>query len=212
MTTKYKIAEQARRVIEVGNSGPNEPVNMQELILAVSQAFGVVVKANWFQNKNEGLSEIDGTFIYPFKNIPILYDKDLTQYYSVLPSSYISLPHELGIQQVSLMKSGSASQSQAEPMVRVFNGFTSLSRGLALENLQTRKAFYVEGSNIIYLGMTEQLAQLNVLIKLAVALEEVDEDQQVNIAPELQSQIIDMVVQKYLVEKQIPDNKVANKL
>ncbi len=212
MTSKFKIAEQIRRILNSGAAGPNVSIGQQELMISVSQVFGTVVKLNWFQNKNEGYSELDGQFIYSFKNQPILYDEDLTQYYSVIPSSYISLPHEMGIQFIGLMKSGNTSQSQTEPMVRVFNGFPQLARGLALETLQTRKAFYVEGSNIIYLGMTAELAKLNVLMKLAVSLEGIDEDTQISLSPEIQKQIIDMVVAQYMPEKQIADTKIANNL
>ncbi len=211
MATKYQIAEICSRRINAGFSSPNSTIGMQELIIAVNQAFGTVVKNSWFQNKNEGVSEINGAFIYSFKNQPILYDNDLTQYYSVLPSSYIDLPHEIGVQQVSLMQTGNKTQNQSA-MVRVFNGFNSLSRGLALESLQTRKAFYVEGNSIIYMGLSESDAQLKTLIKLAVSLENIDEDTQINLAPEIQAEIIEMVVAKYMVEKQIPDTKVANKI
>ncbi len=212
MTSKFKISEQIRRILQSGASGPNASIGMQELIISVSQAFATVVKLSFFANKNDGYSELSGQFIYSFKNVPIVYDEDLTQYYSVLPSSYIDLPHEIGIQFIGLMKSGNTAQSQTEPMVRVFNGFPQLARGLALETLQTRKAFYVEGSNIIYLGMTAKLAELNVLMKLAVSLEGIDEDTQISLSPEIQKQIIDMVVAQYMPEKQIADTKIANNL
>lgn len=212
MTTLFQMAEMAKRKLNSGFSGPNVSIGQQELILAVKQSFGTVVKNNWFQNKNDGVNELGGEFIYSFKNQDILFDNDLTEWYTVLPSSYLSLPHELGIQFVGIMESGNASQSQSEPMVRVFNGFSQLSRGLAVGNLQTRKGFYIQGSRIIYLKMTDQLAQKKVLIKLAVALDSFDEDAQINIGPELQDQIIEMVVQKYLVEKQVSEVKPADKL
>lgn len=210
--TKYSLADQCKRILYSGNSAPKRNITPQELIIAVNQQFAYAIKQSLWANKAEGINEVNGTFIYSFKNIPILRDSDLEQYYSQLPATYIDLPNEAAVQYVGIMKSGSDIQSQAEPMVRVFNGFSQLSRGLALENLQTRKAFYVEGSNVVYIGMTDEMAKNKILMKLAVSLDGIDEDTPVNIPPEIQQQIVDMVVKQYLVEKQIPVDKTANKM
>lgn len=210
--TKFFLADQCKRILYSGNSAPNRAITTQELIVAVSQQFGYVCKTSYWQNKADGVVEINGGFIYSFKNIPILFDSDLGEYYSELPSSYIDLPSEIGLQYVNVMDPGNSLQSQKEPMVRVFNNFVGMSSGLALETLQMRKAFYVEGNNIVYVGMTADKAKLKALIKLAVSLEGIDEDTPINIAPELQAQIIDAVVKMYLVEKQIPVDKTDNKM
>lgn len=210
--TLYGLADQCKRILYSGNSAPKRNITPQELIISVTQQFAYIVKTSYWQNKAEGVNEINGSFIYSFKNVPIKYDEDLCQYYSELPSSYIDLPNEIGIQYVNVMQSDNKKQSQTEPMVRVFNGFSQMSRGLALENLQTRKAFYTEGNNLIYIGMDEEKAKLNALIKLAVSLQGIDEDTVINIAPEIQAHIIDTVVKQYLVEKQIPVDKTDNKM
>lgn len=211
-TTRYKLAEQALREINKGNQGPNEDIQVQDLLIAVTQAFGSAVKSSYFINKADGVSEVSGTFIYSFKNQPVILDADLNVYYTELPSSYIDIPNESGIEYVGTMLSGSDVQSQSEPMVRVPNGFVQLSRNLAVENLQTRKGFYVEGNRIVYIRMTPEQAALNVLIKLAVSLEGIDEDTLINIPPDIQDQIITSVVQKYLVVKQLPEAKIGDKL
>ncbi len=211
-TTKYLIAESAGRLLKAGNYGPNEGITQQDLILAVHRAFGTVVKAEYFQGKNDGVAEMPGTFVYSFKNQPVLFDNDLQLYYSVIPSSYISLPHEAGITFVGTMQTGNVNSSQSEPMVRVFNNFTALARGLAVENLQTRKGFYVEGTNIYYIGMSSDQAALNVLMKLAVSLEGIDEDTQINIPPEMQASIIQIVVAQYMPETKQQPAKIGDQL
>ena len=211
-TTKYALAEQVRNRLNAGTTGPNGKFTMQEVILAVHQAFGSAVKSSYFMNKNDGVTEMSGTFVYSFKNQPVLFDNDLQLYYSVLPSSYIDLPNEAGITYVSSMQTGNVNSSQTEPMIRVFNNFPSLSRGLAVAGLQTRRGFYTEGVNIYYIGMTESQAELNVLMKLAVSLEGIGEDTPINIPPEMQETIINDVFMKFSPELQIPRDQNANKL
>ena len=212
MTTLYKIAEQAKNRINKGPSGPNKDIKQQELNIAVYQAFGVVVKASYFQNKAEGITEINGAWIYSFKNVPVTYDTDLSMHTCILPSSFIDLPREIGIQYVNTMKPGSKEQPQSKPYVRVPNNFPAMSRGLAVEGLQGRKLMYVEGNNLYFPNMTDDEAKNNLLIKLAVSLEGIDEDTPINIAPEYQAAIIDMVVAKFMPETQLPESKTANQL
>jgi hypothetical protein len=212
MTTIFKIAEQCLNRINKGPQGPNEDIRQQELNIAVYQAFGTVVKGSYFQNKNEGITEINGTFIYSFKNIVPALDTDLEIYTCILPSSYIDLPREIGIQYVGFMQSGNPKQPQSKPMLRVPNNFAAMSQGLAVENLQTRTPFYVEGNNLYFPKMTADEAKKNLLIKLAVSLEGIDEDTAINIPPEMQAEIIELVVAKFMPEKQLPESKEGNEL
>ena len=210
MTTIFKIAEQCLNRINKGPQGPNQNIRQQELNIAVYQAFGVVMKASYFQNKADGITDINGTWIYSFKNIVPTLDTDLEIYTCTLPSSYIDLPREIGIQYVGFMQSGNPKQPQSKPMVRVPNNFSAMSRGLAVEGLQNRTPFYVEGNNLYFPKMTTEDAQKNLLIKLAVSLEGIDEDTQINIPPEAQFAIIDMVVKSFMPETQLPDAKIGN--
>ncbi len=212
MTTKYLLAELAQRRINKGNQGPNEDIGIQEVFIHITQAFGTVVKASYFIDKNDGITEVKGTFVYSFKNIVPVLDADLQMYYCVLPSSYLDLPREMGIQYVNFMQSGNPDQPQTRPMLRVPNNWAAMSVGLAVASLQTRTPFYVEGNSLYFPKMTATDATKNLLIKLAVSLDGIDEDTQINVPPEIASAVVDMVVAKFMPEKQLPDAKEGDKL
>lgn len=204
-TNKKKIAEQIQRILYAGNSPYNRNITVQELMIAINQAFASAVKLNWYNNKNEGVSEVDGAFVYTFKNVPIAKDADLDLFYSVLPSSYVALPHELGIQMVAFM------HSQDKPIIRVPNGFQALSRGLAVGNLECRKGFYVDGDRVYYMHVDSGEAEKTVLMRIAVTLDSLEDDQDVNIPPDVVDMIIESTLKRYTLEKQIEDNS-ENKL
>ncbi len=215
MTTKNKIAEQALRILSGGSPTRDSKIAIQEIMIAVEQAFAYTVKLAWFQNKNEGLSELNGTYVYTFRNQDIIQDTELNQYYTALPGSYIDLPHELGIQTVAFMPQVNkdyqpvSKGSQDDPIVRVPNGFLGLTRGLAVGALENRIGYYVEGTRIYYVNMTKSNYGNKVMIKLAVSLDGIDQDEQINIPPEVQKQIVDMVVERYAPE-QIAKKDIVN--
>jgi hypothetical protein len=191
-------------MLYAGNSGAARNITIQELMIAVNQSFASAVKANWFNNKNEGISEIDGAFVYTFKNIPIQKDTDLDLFYSDLPSSYVSIPHELGIQMIAFM------HSQSQPIIRVPNGFQALSRGLAVGNLECRNGFYVDGARVYYMHVDSQEAEKPVLMRIAVTLDSLEDDTDINIPPDVVDYIIQGVLQKYMPEKAIQQNDANN--
>lgn len=221
-TSKKKIAEQALMIISGGMPTRDSAIHIQEILIAVEQAFATVVKGSWFQNKNEGISELNGTYVYTFKNQLILKDDDLNQWYTDLPASYIDLPHEIGIQTVAFMpiprtNTQPVSQgSQDDAIVRVPNGFLSLTRDLEVAGLSGRIGYYVEGTRIYYVNMNTSNYGSKVMIKLNVSLDGIDEDELINIPPEIQKQIVDMVVERYMTEQVAPkdilndNNKVNN--
>lgn len=221
-TSKKKIADQALMIISGGMPTRDSAIHIQEILIAVEQAFATVVKGSWFQNKNEGISELNGTYVYTFKNQLILKDDDLNQWYTDLPASYIDLPHEIGIQTVAFMpiprtNTQPVSQgSQDDAIVRVPNGFLSLTRDLEVAGLSGRIGYYVEGTRIYYVNMNTSNYGSKVMIKLNVSLDGIDEDELINIPPEIQKQIVDMVVERYMTEQVAPkdilndNNKVNN--
>ena len=64
--TREIIAEQAQRIIEGGTPTPDSEVRKDELMIYVDQAFGQMVKQSFYQNKAEGVSWLDGGFVYTF--------------------------------------------------------------------------------------------------------------------------------------------------
>lgn len=205
-TTLYKIAEQVQRMISGGQPSADTAVKIQELIIAVQQSFASAVKANLFQNKAEGEYDINGAFIYSFDNVPVYYDTNKQLYYSEMPSTYVALPNEMGIVQVSSM------QSQFKAFVRVNPNFLTQSYGLKIAGLLGNKGYWAENNKLYFVNMDKLNANANVLIKLVVALDSIDPyEDEIGLPPEIQDLIINAVYQKYInVEVSVPEDTINN--
>lgn len=205
-TTLYKIAEQAQRRIAGGQPSADTAVKIQELILAAQQVYAQIVKTNLFENRREGEYDVNGAFIYTFKDVPVYYDSNLELYYAEMPSTYIALPNEMGIAQVSSMK------SQFKNFVRVNQNFLSQSYGLKISGLLGNKGYWSENNKLYFVNMDKLNANDNVLIKLVVALDNIDPyEDEIGLPPEVAQQIVQMLYQMFVpVENQIPEDTINN--
>lgn len=191
MTSLYKIAEKCLLIV------PKVPV--QALLSSVVDVYASLAKKEWYENKADGVSEVDGNFLYTFgKSSPLVpeVDSDTELYYITIPSAYLRLPHEMGINTVSFMK------EQNYPFVRV------ASMGL-WNNLKAnvfKQTYMVEGNRLYFPKMTS-VNKGNILLKMAIALDTADVDQQLNIPPNMVDEIVNIVVSKYQPkEPKTPEN------
>jgi hypothetical protein len=207
-TTKYKIAEQALRILNGGNPPRQSKVRIQELMVAVNQAFAKAVKLSMFQNFREGEKDVAGAFIYAFDNTPVVFDENKKLYYADLPATYIDLPNEMGIGLVSMM------QDQTNDFVRVPNNWLSLSRGLASGQLEGRKGYFAENNRLYLVNVDtitgECLLDEGLLVKLTVALDGIDDTTNIGVPPDIQDDIIKSVVQLYSVQEQNAQNPATD--
>jgi len=201
MTSKAQLAEQAQKILVGGKVSPDEQVSIQQLVLCVQQAFATIVRLNFFEGKAEGENYVDGAFIYTFPKVAVEKDCETNMYYSVLPSSTITLPNETGIFHISLRK------EQTKPFVRVPNGYVGLMSGLLVEAMEGFRTFFQEGTRIYYPTIKASDGVKEVLMKLVVGIDNIDDDEQLNIPKDLQLQIVNMAVELYSMEKAMPSDK-----
>ena len=191
MTSLYKIAEKCILIV------PKVPI--QALLSSVVDVYASMAKKEWYENKADGVSEVDGTFIYTFgKSSPLVpeVDTDTDLYYITIPSSYLRLPHEMGINNVSFMK------EQNFPFVRI----TSTGLWNNLKSNVFKQTYMVEGNRLYFPKMTS-VNKGNILLKMAIALDTADVDQQLNIPPNMVDEIVNIVVAKYQPKKpKTPEN------
>lgn len=184
-TSIYKIAEKANNIIENGD--------MQALISSCIDCYAQVVKKEWYENKQDGVSEIDGVFLYNFGKtdplVPVL-DVSTDMYYITVPSSYLRLPCEYGINSVSFLL------GQTSPFVRIGAGSLGMWNNLKANVLGGRQTYFVEGIQMYFPKMTA-VTKGNIMLKLAIALDAVDPEEDLNIPPDVASMIVDMVVAKF---------------
>lgn len=179
----YKIAEKCKERLSSGD--------LQVLVDTVIDVYSTVVKNEWYENKADGVSEVDGAFIYTFgksKELKSEKDEITGLYYIIVPSSYLRLPHEMGVNQVSFLK------DQDHFFVRVGSGSNGMWSNLKSNVFGGRQTYYIEGNKMVFPKMNEVSSML---LKMAIALDEVDVLEDLNIPRSLVDKIVDLVVLKY---------------
>lgn len=185
MTSIQKIAEQCKYLLGFGD--------IQVIIASVIDCYSSAVKKEWYENKAEGISEIDGAFIYTYGKdnslVPIL-DLTTDMYYIVIPSSYVRLPGEYGVNSVSFIK------GQTKPFVRVGAASVGMWSGLLASVMGGHQTYFVEGTQMFFPKMTN-MTNGNMMLKLTVGIDDVDTDKDLNIPRSVVDNIVNMVVQKF---------------
>jgi hypothetical protein len=181
----FRIAEQ------VQEEHPDRVI--QVCIAAVLDCFGTVTKQLWYEGKQDGVVEVDGSLIFTFgKESPLIpaVDVNTDLYYIVIPSSSVALPGGYGINQVSYLK------GQTFPFAMINAGSMSMWNSIKASVLGGRQTYFVEGTKMYFPKMTAANTQ-NILLKLVLGLTNVDVRAELNIPPDMINQIIAMVGQKF---------------
>ncbi len=192
----YKVAEQCR-------SGLGGKVDLQTLITSCIDVYGSLVKKEWYESKQADCAEIGGQFITTFGKkeslIPTL-DISTDMYYIIIPSSYLSLPYEMGINMVSFLK------GQTNEFIRINSGSLSLWNGLKASVLGGRQTYFVEGIRM-YFPKMKSLEAGNILLKMTIAFDNLNVEEDLNIPPNIVDMIVNMVIAKFTPKPEvIPEN------
>lgn len=185
-TSLFKLAEQVMAVL-----GKGEP---QEIIESVRQSYGTAIKMLYFEGRKNELSELDGSTLYTFGDgdedlIPELNAKT-GKYFLVLPSSVVALPHEMGIAHVSYVK------SQDIPFVRIAPVAAGILAGLKSSVLGGHEPFCIRGNNMEFPNMDASSVG-PILMVLAVGVDGIDVDEEINVPMDVRDIIVQMAVAKY---------------
>lgn len=191
LTSKYKLAEQALRIILGGHPTPDSGVKIQELMIFVSQAFANVILIGYRQGKAEGEPYINGSFIYTFKDVEVEKDTELDQFFALMPATTVTLPYDIGVFQVSNMK------DQAGAFTPVSSGFEVMTKGLAVQELEDEVGYYPEGNRIYFVNMKDTEKSEKVLIKLVAPLGSLGDEDDITVNDDIQLQIVTMTVELY---------------
>lgn len=189
-TSLFKISEQCKLIT-------GDRVSIQVLTEAVKNAYATVAKKQFYENAAFDSTELNGSFIYTFNSqVPIL-DCDRDMYYLIIPSSYLELPHQIGVNWVSFMKDR-----------RSFSLVTNwgIFEGLQASVMGGRQVYEIEGNRMWFPKMTSTNTG-PLLLRLAIALDEVDVEEELSIAPNIITDIISLVTQPYMVKIE-PENEI----
>jgi len=181
MASLFKLAEQCRSAL--GGKG-----SIQDYIALVIDAYSALIKKEWYENRADGVSEVDGAFLYSFPPATPELDSVSGQYFIVLPSSFLRLPHEMGVVFIGFPKGGG--------FVRVTAGSSSMYQGLKSFIMGSNQTYFIEGVRIYFPKMTN-MTNGPIACKLAIAYDNVDVDEELDIPRSIISQVIQSVVQVY---------------
>lgn len=198
MTSKKRLSEQARLIIQGGSSTADTEISLAEVSIYVEQCFASLIKMNLFANKQEGEATINGDFVYSFDNVEILNDDTKGLYYCLIPGSTIALPYDLGVHQVSLQK------DQSDVFVRVPNGFSGLYSGLESFSMESRNVYYLESDRLIFPSLEPEDRVGGVLLKMIAPLSAIDNDTEINIPLDMQHEIVRKAAEMYVAQQMGP--------
>lgn len=188
----YRVAEQCRLILG------DRVSSVQALIPAVIDAYAFVAKKAWYEQTVFDEMQIDGSLINVFENILPSYDSVREVYYITIPSTYLMLPHQAGINWVSTMK-----DKESWVLVKNWGMFSGLKASL----MGGRQIYQVEGNRILFPKMTNRISDCPLILKLAIAYDNIDPYEKLNIAPNLITDIINIVTAP-LMPKEDPITKI----
>lgn len=195
MASLFLIAEKVKNIIGKGD--------IQSIISSVVDVYASQVSKSWYEGKQDGISEIQGVYIYTFKNITPELDCGMDLYFITIPSSYLSLPNEMGINTVSFMK------GQTKPFVRVGSASWGLFANLKAGALGGNNFYFVENDVLVENSrmyfpkfdtvlVNQMIADsTGILLKLAIALDTTDVEAELNIPPNKVDEIVNAVILKF---------------
>jgi len=188
----YLIAEECRLILG------DRVSSVQALIPAVREAYAYVAKKAWFEQTAFDETEVDGSLINTFENQIPKYDSSRDIYYLTIPSSYLMLPHQMGIVWVATMQ-----DKQSWVLVKNWGMFSGIKASL----MGGRKVYQIEGNKMLFPKMTTQDFEYPLILKLAIAYDNIDPYEKLNIAPNLIVDIKNMVTAP-LMQKEDPISKI----
>lgn len=189
MTSLNKISEQIKYILGAGD--------IQPILASVIDAYSSAVKKEWYENVQDGSYEVDGAFISTMGKdgslSPVL-DTATNMYYIEIPSSYLRLPSQRGINYVGFLL------GQTKEFIMLGSGSVSMWSGLKSSVLGGSQTYFVEGTQMYFPKMTST-TNGNIMLKLAIALDKTDVDEELNIPRSTIDNIVNMVVAKFASRK-----------
>jgi hypothetical protein len=199
-TSKSKIAEQVVR--QIGKYTDESNIDEREVMLAIHQSLGSLVRLRFFESKNTEAQEVDGSLYYSVDDISVL--KKGKKYYIKMPSTSISLPFGVEIKRVGT--------EEGRGYVPTQNGFNDLHTGLASSCLEGSIGYYKQGNNLFFVNMNSTNNPETVDLVLALPFESLDEDDEINIPSDMLDEVIERVVMKFVRTEQMPTDDTNNSI
>jgi hypothetical protein len=152
MEDKYKVlAEQVLRLFSGGDASDDSGWDLREIELLVAQAHAMLVRNEYFTNlKTEGQHSVGAEHYTTFVKVPVVFDTERKEDYTLLPAQFISIPGNKGIHQVAQY-----GKPGALPILPVNPGMASMLEGTRAGGMNGRLMYYPEGNRIFFRSTCE---------------------------------------------------------
>ena len=171
----------------------------------VEELFGLVysdiiyqVHANAVRYKD--FSQFDN-YVKSYGNVPVLYDQDRDEYYSVIPGAFINLPENRGIRMVAPM------QSQKDKLWYTENNNADVREELEGQIVVNYMSYYIESGKTYYRNFDSTFTKF--LFKLVSPVSAFDDEDQLGLPATQATSVFNMLtdmLRKRPMEKQTNDN------
>ena len=164
INTLATLSQQIIRVISGGDQSKDSQLDVREVALYVGQTIEELIKDDMLSDYKSGIKigdpHIPSNYIATFRNLPVVGDEETHQWYVDIPSSYLSLPNNMGIYQVSGMK------NIRKPYIISDSGSIGIYDGLPASYLEGRVECYVEGLKLYFNCNARKKGITEVMLKI----------------------------------------------
>lgn len=193
-TTLKKLTFQCKRLLSAGTTPKDSKLNDAYIREEIRQVTYGLLKAEYYNAKNEGFSDVTPICIATYESVPVLNDTGRKRNYCALPAYPMNLPGGIGVQQV---KPETSIPSKNVAMIPIMPHEMELFKSLLVgaEIMRDQWTFEVDRSKIWFSKNSDKT-----LLKSGISLVEVkllvhdpaqiDENDPYPIPPEMEGEII----------------------
>ena len=207
-TTKYKLADQALRILSGGAIQNATETQVREMMIAVSQARDQVVWSEMFMLINQADNfDVPGEYITSYDDVEVKYDDKQKIMWAKLPAKPLNLPRNMGIYNVHL------TEDMFNAFIPVSPNFPSLYRDLGASCLEDRIGYFYKRDKIFFVGMDKSDNIPTISLNLIVSATDVDDEDEVFPIPaDKEMQVIQLALDMYGMQKQIPKDQINDNI
>lgn len=200
--TKNELSELVRDLKSGGDPAMEGKFHPTIIWKLADIVIGGLISASMFKSNDSNGYEINGDFLTPFKNVPVLTDVDTLEKYSILPAQLISLKNNRGLHRVSEM------QNLEDAFVQVPNGSHDVFSILDVHYLMDKTEFYLQSNKIFYRNLRPTVTE--VLIKMVAGISALDNDEPIPIPSIMEDQFLQRIIEMLDEQKATPQDKYNN--
>ena len=197
--TRKVLIEQIRRMYYGGLPIDDANLTENEVNLHINQAIAAIAKENYVDYiKLDGIENVDDAFYTTFKNLSVSKDNDTGYYYTTLPHPPLGLSRGYGIADVTFPVSTGLAKNPIPISPRELEYVDSVKIP------PSKIFFWCEGKTLWFKSYINLVGKAPIV--RMISNESSDLTSEINVPGEYISRIIDMVMSKLSIRKQMPED------